>query len=121
MIQRSHKRHTGVSVSVLCPSGVITKEAVVKALSCQGFWGRAASRYPDQLARFAIPRAYRKRRILVPGLVNRLFRIAGRITPLRLLTRVVGSRFTESRPDHVSGPTQAERATMGVPAPAAPV
>ena len=117
---RDELRNTGVSVSVLCPSGVVTKEAVVKALSGQGFWGWATSRYPDQLARYAIPRTYRKRRLLVPGVLNRMLRVAGRITPLGMLTRVVGGRFRESRPDHVTPTAQADRARMGTPRQAAP-
>jgi short-subunit dehydrogenase len=111
---------TCVSVSVLCPSGVVTKEAVVKALSDQGCWGRATSRYPDQLARFAITRAYRRQRILVPGLMNRMLRIAGRLTPLRMLTKVVGSRFTDSRRDHAAGAGDPGPAAIGVPEHARP-
>jgi uncharacterized protein len=95
---RDELEGTGVSVSVLCPSGVVTKEQIVKELSSQGFWGRTTSRYPDQLARYAIPRTYRKRRILVPGVVNRMLRIAGRITPLRILTKLVGGRLASSVP-----------------------
>ena len=91
---RDELESTGVSVSVLCPSGVVTKEEVVKALALQGFWGRRTSRYPDQLARYAIHRAYRKRRIIVPGVVNRMLRVAGRLTPLRLLTKLVGGRIS---------------------------
>ena len=91
---RDELENTGVSVSVLCPSGVVTKEEVVKALALQGFWGRRTSRYPDQLARYAIHRTYRKRRIIVPGVVNRMLRVAGRLTPLRLLTKLVGSRIS---------------------------
>ncbi len=91
---RDELENTGVSVSVLCPSGVVTKEEVVKALALQGFWGRRTSRYPDQLARYAIHRAYRKRRIIVPGVVNRMLRVAGRLTPLRLVTKLVGGRIS---------------------------
>ncbi len=91
---RDELKSSGVSVSVLCPSGVVTKEEVVKALATQGFWGRRTSRYPDQLARYAIARAYRKHRLLVPGVVNRLLRVAGRLAPLRLLTKLVAGRIS---------------------------
>ncbi|MCK4517122.1 MAG: SDR family NAD(P)-dependent oxidoreductase [Spirochaetaceae bacterium] len=116
---RDELEGTGVSVSVLCPSGVVTKESVVKALSCQGFWGRRTSRYPDQLARYALPRAYRKRRILVPGVINQMLRIAGRVTPLRLLTRMVGGRISgpgkvSTRRDTARAP-HPHRATMAAP------
>jgi len=94
---REELKGTGVTVSVLSPSGVVTKEEVVKALYDQGFWGRVTSRYPDQLARYAIRRTLWGRPILVPGLVNRTLRIAGRIVPLRWLTRVVGGRFASTQ------------------------
>ena len=120
---RDEIESTGVSVSVLCPSGVVTKEEVVRALALQGFWGRRTSRYPDQLARYAIHRTYRKRRIIVPGVVNRMLRVAGRLTPLRLLTKLVGGRISlkpgalgHSRPAAAEAPQRRlHHATIGVP------
>ncbi|MBU8913412.1 MAG: SDR family NAD(P)-dependent oxidoreductase [Spirochaetales bacterium] len=120
---RDELQSTGVSVSVLCPSGVVTKEEVVRALALQGFWGRRTSRYPDQLARHAIQRAYRRHRIIVPGIVNRLLRVAGRLTPLRLLTKLVGGRISlkpgalgHAHPAAAEAPQRRLRhATMGVP------
>ena len=120
---RDELESTGVSVSVLCPSGVVTKEEIVQALALQGFWGRRTSRYPDQLARYAIHRAYRKRRIMVPGVVNRMLRVAGRLTPLRLLTKLVGGRISlkpgalgHSHPAAAEAPQRRlHHATIGVP------
>jgi len=120
---RDELARTGVSVSVLCPSGVVTKEEVVKALALQGFWGRRTSRYPDQLARYAISRTYRNHRLIVPGLVSRLLRVAGRLTPLRLLTKLVGGRIS-MKPEAIGNIRSAvpkvprrrlHRATIGAP------
>ena len=90
---REELANSNVSVTVLCPSGVITKEEVVKALAKQGFWGWATSRYPDQLARYAIPRVYQKRAIIVPGALNWLLRLAGKLAPSALVTRIAAGRF----------------------------
>lgn len=56
-----------VKVSVLCPGPVLTNEDGLKRIKAQGGQSQVLLMLPDQVAKFAIPRMLKGRRVLIPG------------------------------------------------------
>ena len=102
-----------------------SRRTVELLINNAGIGGTApfAEQNPDLLAGYAISRTYRNHRLIVPGLVNRMLRVAGRLTPLRLLTKLVGGRISMKPGAIGTGRTtvakspqrRLHRATIGAP------
>ena len=90
---RAELAETAVKVSALCPGGIMTNEECRKLIAAQGFFGRISCHYPEEVARYAIRQLFQNRAIIVPGLVNKLARFLGGMTPLPLVQLFIRSRF----------------------------
>ncbi len=93
MAIREELKESGIVVSALCPGGVMTNEDVRKRIELQGFFGRLSRMFPDQLARYTLPRAFRGQPVIIPGGLNKLFRVLGWIVPPAILLPFVHRRF----------------------------
>ncbi len=87
---------TGVSVSALCPAGMVTNRDSADQVEAQGFFGRITTWYPENVAALAVRQALRGRDIIIPGLVNRLARRISAIAPRWLVVRLVGGRWQKA-------------------------
>jgi len=90
---RAELAGTAVSVSTLCPGGILTNEECRKLIAAQGFIGRISCHHPEQVARYALRQLRRGRAIIVPGLINKIARVLGSAAPLPLVQLFVRSRF----------------------------
>lgn len=86
-----------VSVSVACPNGIRTNRYCREQIELQGFAGRITCRYPDEVAREAMRGLLKGRAIIIPGIVNRVISVIGRLVPRRLIVAVISSRWGEAR------------------------
>jgi len=90
---REELRGSRVSVSVLCPNGIRTNRSSRALIERQGFAGRITCQYPDEVARAGLAGLYRKKSIIVPGIVNRMLRVASSFVPRTLYMRVISRRW----------------------------
>jgi uncharacterized protein len=88
------------TVLALCPGGLPTTPGALQGISAQGFWGRITTNSLPVVARRTIGRALRGKRIYIPGMVNRIFSILGRIVPRITLTKLLYSRWLKAREGH---------------------
>ena len=86
-------RGTGVTVSVLCPNGIRTNRGSRTLIERQGLAGRITCRYPDEVARAGLAGLERNKAIIVPGIVNKMLRLAGSFLPRALCMRVISGRW----------------------------
>jgi short-subunit dehydrogenase len=91
---RAELAGTAVTVSALCPGGIMTNEQCRKLIAAQGFIGRISCHHPEEVARYALGQLLRNRAIIIPGLINKLARIMGTVVPLPLTQLFIRSRFT---------------------------
>ena len=115
LVLREELRGSGVSLSVLCPNGIRTNRGCRELIETQGWAGMATCQYPDEVARAAIAGLYRKKAVIVPGLVNKALRRASAFIPRTLYMRVISRRWGTGQEKPSRGPT---RATEMMPAPA---
>ena len=58
---RAELAGTAVTVSALCPGGIITNEECRKLIAAQGFFGRISRHHPEEVARYALKQLLRNR------------------------------------------------------------
>jgi short-subunit dehydrogenase len=93
---RAELAGTPVTVSALCPGGIISNEECRRLIAAQGFIGRISCHHPEEVARYALGQMFRNRAIIIPGLINKAARIMGTFIPLSLTQLFIRSRFVNS-------------------------
>lgn len=76
---REELRSENVTVTLLCPAGMPTKQVVMDRIAAQGFMGRLTTKAPDYVAHHSIEKALKGKEEYIPGTVNRFLRLAGSI------------------------------------------
>jgi short-subunit dehydrogenase len=77
-------RGENASVLALCPGGLPTTEGAIRGIEAQGFFGRITTSGLATVARVTITKALKGRRTYIPGAVNRIFSVLGRLVPRQL-------------------------------------
>ena len=93
---RAELAGTGVTVSALCPAGMMTSRETADAVRAQGVMGRITTWEPERVAAVALRQAMRGKAIIVPGMFNNLLRLAGGAVPRTLVAGVIGSRWRKA-------------------------
>jgi len=93
MAIREELKESNISVSALCPGGVMTNDDVRRRIELQGFFGKISRMFPEQLAAYTLPRVFRGQPVIVPGWLNKLFRVLGWLVPPAILIPFVHRRF----------------------------
>jgi short-subunit dehydrogenase len=93
LVLREELRRSTVGVSVLCPNGIRTNRSSRALIERQGLAGRITCRYPDEVARAGLAGLYRRKSIIVPGIVNRMLRLASGFVPRTLYMRAISRRW----------------------------
>lgn len=94
---REELKCSGINVSVLCPNGIRTNSSCRSRIDAQGIAGRITCFYPDEVARYAVKSVLREKAVIIPGWINRLLQIAGRLVPRSLIFRIVSGRWGAQR------------------------
>lgn len=82
-----------VSVMALCPAGLPTTAAAMQGIVAQGFWGQVTTCHLEKLVRRTIRHLLRGRRVYIPGAVNRILSMMGRLVPPSTASALVYSRW----------------------------
>lgn len=86
-------KHSGVTVSVLCPGPIITNQEVIQRIRRGGFWGRQSAMRPGKMARMAIDKMIRGKAVIIPGGLNKFFRTASMLVPNALKQKLLAKKF----------------------------
>jgi short-subunit dehydrogenase len=89
-------RHQRVAVTVLCPAGLPTYPATMRVIEAQGLMGRITTMNVGDVAAMTLDQALAGRRVVIPGLVNRVLRLLGRIAPPALAAALINRRWRKS-------------------------
>jgi uncharacterized protein len=109
---RAELAGTGVTVSALCPAGMMTSRETADAVRAQGLVGRITTWEPERVAAVALRQAMRGRAIIVPGLLNRIIRFAGEAVPRAFVVGLIGSRWRKAEREMVRARTAPARAAV---------
>ncbi len=78
---RSSLYDTNISVSVVCPGPVDTNERLLKAHQSMKGLAKMAVMSPEAVAQYTMQSVLRKKRIIVPGRLNRMSLLLNRLVP----------------------------------------
>ena len=92
---RSELKGTGVSVSVLCPNGVRTNGATHVRINSHGRIGRLTELSADVVARTGINGMLKEKFVIIPGRINSLVLLFGRIFPTAIQQRFLVREFSK--------------------------
>jgi short-subunit dehydrogenase len=76
-----------IKVSLLCPGPVVTNEDGLQRIKSAGWKAKLVVMYPDQVAPIAIAGLLKGKRIIIPGIFNRIITIINGMVPLPLRMR----------------------------------
>ena len=93
---RAELTGASVTVSALCPGGILSNEECRKLIAAQGFIGKISCHHPEEVARYALGQMLRHKAVIIPGLINKVARIVGVFVPLSLTQLFIRSRFGNS-------------------------
>ena len=106
---------TGVTVSALCPAGMVTNRDTADQVEAQGFFEGSPRGTRRGSPRWPFARALRGRGVIIPGLVNRLIQWVGVRAPRLLVVRLIGGwRKASSRAVKASRAAVVSRAAASV-------
>jgi uncharacterized protein len=98
---RAELAGTGVTVSALCPAGMMTSRETADAVRAQGLIGRITTWEPERVAAVALRQAMRGRAIIVPGILNNIIRFAGEAVPRALVVGLISNRWRKAEREMV--------------------
>lgn len=90
---REEIRSFGGTVTILCPAGMPTNEACIKAIDVQGFLGRVTTKNTGYVAARTIDHALKGHSIYIPGRLNQFIRLLGNLFPPKMIAWMVGRRW----------------------------
>jgi len=94
---RQELKREDVNVLTLCPGGMVTTQEAMCGIKAQGFWGDVTTNPLEDVARNTIDRALAGKSLYVPGILNRMLSILGKIIPRSWVAAVVYWRWKEVR------------------------
>lgn len=90
---REELKTKGISVSVLCPGGVLTNARSIEEVRAQGIAGRLSSFPPHRVASYALDELFKGRALIIPGWFNRFLVTIASVAPKQLVAVVTGMRW----------------------------
>ncbi len=108
---RQELRPSNVTVTVLCPAGMRTHAACIRAIAAQGVMGEVTTLDVGFIAARTLDHALAGRAIYIPGLVNRALRALGGLVPPPRAASLIGRRWRRSHRIAGGGPGLTPRPT----------
>ncbi|GAB4472297.1 MAG: hypothetical protein Kow00124_10170 [Anaerolineae bacterium] len=93
---REELRGADATVMALCPAGMPTNPACIRAIDAQGFMGRITTMNVGDVAAAAVNHALVGRALYIPGAVNRALRLLGGLMPAPAAAGLIGRRWMQS-------------------------
>ncbi len=89
-------RESGVSNTLLCPAGLKTRPESIAAIEAQGIIGKLTSVEVHKVVKNTIDGALKKKKIIIPGYINRLLLTTNHFLPSLLRTKAIHWRWSKT-------------------------
>lgn len=95
---RKELKQSSVRVSVLCPGAVLSSETIREDIATHGIYGRIVSSKTEDIAGKAIAGLLRGQAVIIPGWINKLFRIFAHLLPFWVVQQLIWGRMVRDMP-----------------------
>jgi short-subunit dehydrogenase len=93
---REELRPLGGTVTILCPAGMPTTEEAICRINAQGLMGLVTTKNVGFVAARTLEHALNGHCIYIPGLINRMLRVIGGLTPPTLVAHLISRRWGDT-------------------------
>ena len=93
---RTELSNSTISVTVICPSGVYTNEAVRERIRAAGKMGQRSAMEPEAVAEEALQALYQGKGMHIPGRFNRWLNRVGKVLPFGMKQRMMRKAFLKT-------------------------
>jgi hypothetical protein len=90
---REELRESPIKISVLCPSGIRTNVLSNARISTHGSKGRIFLVFPKKIAEISIKKLLKGNKIIIPGFMNKLILLLGKIIPEKIKQELLYREF----------------------------
>jgi uncharacterized protein len=90
---RTELTDTNISVSVVCPNGVRTNEGTHARIDAHGAKGKLTSISVEDVARISLNGMYKKKFLIIPGMINWFLLFISRLMPRIMEQRILYREF----------------------------
>lgn len=97
LAMREEMKTHGISITVLCPGGIPTTQAMKDAIKAQGLGGKLSSLSAEKTAAKALRALRRKKAYVIPGGFNKFLKWAGTSVPRTFTAKQIGKRWAKSQ------------------------
>ncbi|MCB0738572.1 MAG: SDR family NAD(P)-dependent oxidoreductase [Bacteroidetes bacterium] len=94
---REELRDTGVSLTIICPSGVATNASVMQNVKDMGAVARLSTTTPEHIAHKAVKGMFARKTVIVPLAITKLYVGMVRLLPRGIMLRMIGNKFRKSK------------------------
>ncbi|MBC7845077.1 MAG: SDR family NAD(P)-dependent oxidoreductase [Flavobacterium sp.] len=92
---RGELRAEGVNVSVICPGGMNTNETIIKTNKANNWLARQSIMNPEDVAPIAIKGLLKRKEIIIPGCMNKLFLLIDKLLPAILIKMIANNHVNK--------------------------
>ena len=85
----------GVNVSVICPGGMNTNATIIKTNKTNNWLGRQSIMDPENVAPIAIKGLLKRKEIIIPGRMNKLFLLIDKLLPSFLIKMLANNHVNK--------------------------
>ncbi len=94
---REELKDQRVHVLALCPGGLATTREAMRGIAAQGFWGSATTNPLEIVSGQTIRRLIQRGGIYVPGVLNRVLTLFGKLIPRRWIAAAIYHRWNKAQ------------------------
>lgn len=94
---RQELRNENVNVLALCPGGMPTTREAMSGIEAQGFWGKATTVSLPKVAQKTISKVQKGRGVYIPGAVNRILTLLGKLIPKACIAKLLFKRWDDAQ------------------------
>lgn len=89
----------GISVTVVLPGAMPTRDDIKEQIKGQGLWGRLAAKSPAFVAEKSLKKSDKNKRKYIPGFFNNVMNCGTRLLPLSLKLKFISRRWSKISKD----------------------
>ena len=94
---REEYKKNGIKITVLCPGGIPTTQAMKDAIAAQGFGGKLSSNTPEEVAKCGLRALSKNKPVAIPGCFNKFLKWAGTRPSKSFVAKQIGKRWQKSQ------------------------